>query len=306
MKIDLTAIQAEIELKDYKSPKSFMHSMNNYLSKANLLWESDNHLVVFPEFIGTFLYPCIFSNTSEDKNVFKLLLNYVFKNLSLSQLNFFRAAFLKNALVVEKIYRNTFSNLARTYSSYIVAPSILLPSITFESSRGWHITDKSLYNMCYLFNPKGKVVAKIGKLRLTATESKIIFSSYPYNNPVVKTEFANIAVVICYDMFFQDTIEHVDSCGARILAVPTCNFAPWKKHVKYNPSYTQERIWWLDGPIKATSNRENIEFLINAMAVGKVGNDIAEGRSTIWKNGKICQVARSWTFSEVISKTVEI
>ncbi|MFW6119696.1 MAG: nitrilase-related carbon-nitrogen hydrolase [Petrotogales bacterium] len=306
MKIDLTAIQTKIDLDDYVSQENFLNSMNNYLSRASLFWKAETHLAVFPEFIGTFLYPGMFSQTSEDENVFKLLLRYVFKNLSLSQLNFFRAAFLKKALTVEEVYRNTFSELARRYSSYIVAPSILLPSITFESSRRLHITDKRLFNMSYFFNPEGQIIARAGKLRLTPSENKILFSPYPNRNQTITTEFAKIAVVICYDMFFQDTIEHIDSCGAKILAVPTCNFAPWKKHVKYNSSYTQERIWWLDGPIKATRKRENIQFLINAMAVGKVGKNIAEGRSTIWNNGKICKVAKSWTSSEVINEAVEI
>ncbi|MEA2065969.1 MAG: nitrilase-related carbon-nitrogen hydrolase [Thermotogota bacterium] len=306
MKIDLTAIQTEIDLKDYRNPESFMRSMNDSLIKASQLWKSNIHLAVFPEFIGTFLYPGMFLKSLDNQNVFKLLLKYIFKNFLLSQLNFFRAAFLKNALKVEEIYRNTFSELAKNYSSYIVAPSILLPSITFESSKGRYITDKRLFNMSYLFNPKGQVIARMGKLRLTPSENKILFSPYPYRNQAVKTEFAKIAVVICYDMFFQDTIEHLDSIGAQILAVPTCNFAYWKKPVKYNSSYSQERIWWLDGPIKATKKRENIQFLINAMAVGKIGNNVAEGRSTIWNNGRICKLARSWTSSEEINATVEI
>ncbi len=306
MKIDLTAVQTKIDLEDYVSQENFLNSMNNYLSRAGLLWKADTHFAVFPEFIGTFLYPGMFTKISRSKSVFRLLLGYVFKNLSISQLNFIRAAFLKNALVVEEVYRNTFSRLARTYSSYIAAPSILLPLISFESSKGWHIKDRRLFNMSYLFNPEGIVIARVGKLRLTDSENKILFSSYPCKSQVVETKFAKVALIICYDMFFRDTIEYVDSSGAKILAVPTCNFTPWKEPVKYNTSYTQERIWWLDGPIEATRNRENIEFLINAMAVGKVGSDIAEGRSTIWKNGRICKVARLWTSSEVINETVEI
>ncbi|MFO7882343.1 MAG: nitrilase-related carbon-nitrogen hydrolase [Kosmotogaceae bacterium] len=306
MKIDLTAVQTEINPEDYKNPENFNSSMDSYLKEANQIWKANDHLTVFPEFIGTFLYPGMFSEFSRNQSVTKSLLKYVFKNFSFSHLNLFRAAFLKNALTIEEVYRNTFSELARNYSTYIIAPSILLPSITFESSKGWQITDKRLFNMSYLFNPEGLVIARVGKLRLTSSENKILFSSYPHNNQVVKTKLAKIAVVICYDMFFQDTIEHVDSSGAKILAVPTCNFVYWKRPVKYNPSYTQERIWWLDGPIKATKNRENVKYLINAMVVGKIGNDIAEGRSTIWKNGRICKVAKSWTTREVINETVEI
>jgi len=305
--LDLTAVQVEINIDDYLSKERMKEAFSYYLMKAMNEWNAETHLVVFPEFLGTFLYPGLFSKIDNPKSLLQLLMKYVLRNLSFKSLNPFKGAFLKHALFVEKLYREAFSELACQFGTYIVAPSILLPEITFESEKGWHIIGHKLYNMSYFFNPSGQLLAKIKKQRLTASETKLIFSEGESEYPrTITTSFGKAGGLICYDMFFQNIIQTIDAAGANILVVPSCNFALWKSPTRYFPEKTQEQIWFLHGTIKASKDRENIRYLVNAMAVGKLGKDTAEGRSSIWKNGKLLKIARSWDKSEVINACVEM
>jgi hypothetical protein len=69
---------------------------------------------------------------------------------------------------------------------------------------------------------------------------------------------------------------------------------------------TQERVWFRDGPISASKDRENIRFLVNAMAVGDVGGQTAQGRSSIWHDGKVLAVSREFELEDVVNATVEL
>ncbi|OAA26578.1 hypothetical protein AT15_06370 [Kosmotoga arenicorallina S304] len=304
--LDITAVQAAIEPNDYTSKKNMKRAFSKYLIDAKRQWSAKFHLAVFPEFLGTFLYPGLFSKINNPQGISKLLLRYVLGNFSFTSPNPFKGAFLKNAIFVERTYREVFSELAEQFNAYIIAPSIFLPEITFESAKGWHITKPNLYNMSYFFNPQGQLLAKIKKQRLTVLETKLIFSGDNEQPQIVTTAFGKVGVLICYDMFFQDIVQAIDVSGVNILAVPSCNFASWKEPTKYFPEKTQEQVWFLHGTIKAGERRENIRYIVNAMAVGKLGKDVAEGRSTIWKDGRLLEIAKSWNKPEVISAYVEI
>lgn len=309
MKVDLTAVQVEINPEDYTSEKSFFNSMNLYMDKATPLWNGQEHMVVFPEFFPTLLYPGLFnskhlSNTSVARN----LLSFVLENFSVGKtLNFIRGSFLNKALEVEKIYMHTFSELANKNKCYITAPSILLPDIDIESAKGRYIESKRLFNISYLFSPKGKIIKIFKKKKLTSSENKILFSpAEKYQRNFVELSGWKFGAAICYDMFFESNMAELDAAGVNIIAVPSCNFGLWKRKTSYRPEFTQEQVWYKDGPYSATLSRENIRYLINSMAVGKVGTDTAQGRSSIWSNGRVMKMSRSWDSADVINLTVDL
>jgi hypothetical protein len=103
-------------------------------------------------------------------------------------------------------------------------------------------------------------------------------------------------------MFFESEVRRLDSNGCEILLVPSCNFAPWKAHMNGS---TQERVWFRDGPISASKDRENIVFL-NGMARRDIGGQTAQGRSSIW------HTARFWPYrgrverEDVVNAIVEL
>lgn len=309
MKVDLGAVQVEIKLEDYVSKKSFFEAMNQYMLITASRWQGEEHLVVFPEFIPTLLYPGLFNKKGfSDTSVLKNLLAFVLKNFSVGKnLNFLRGSFLNKALDVETIYLEVFSVLAQNYNCYILAPSLLLPEIDFESAKSRHIKSAKLFNTSYLFNQEGKVVKKFRKKQLTKSENGLLFSpAEKQQQNHVKLASFSLGCAICYDMFFENNMVDLDSAGVDIVAVPSCNFGLWKDKLSYRPDFTQEQVWYKDGPYFATNLRENIRYLVNPMAVGKIGSDTAQGRSSIWSNGMALKLAKNWDTSEVINITVEI
>lgn len=297
--LDLSAVQVWFDETSF-SRDTFSSRMNDYVSRASSLWRGEHHLVVFPEFYPTFLYPA-FKKIAITVSAGKTLINYAVKNLGLS-LNPFRKAFLNDALEIEAYYRETFGTIAVRSGAYLLAPSILLPEIEFESARGFFIRDARLYNMAYLFSPSGKVISRSAKHNLTPAESRIIFSRGETFDNSLMTEFGRIGVAICYDMFFETEMEKLDSRGCQIILVPSCNFASWKGSMRGS---TQERIWYGDGPLRALKGRENARFLVNAMATGRIGREIAQGRSSIWYAGRALAVSRYYDREDIINTTIE-
>ncbi|MCB1223397.1 MAG: nitrilase, partial [Mesotoga sp.] len=53
---DLTAIQVWFD-QDSFGEEVFRRKMRDYIAEASLTWKGRNHIVVFPEFFATFLYP---------------------------------------------------------------------------------------------------------------------------------------------------------------------------------------------------------------------------------------------------------
>jgi len=294
---DLTAVQIWFD-QDSFGEEAFRRKMRDYVAEASLSWKGRNHIVVFPEFFATFLYPS-FRKLSFEETTAKTLVRYAIKNMGLS-FNPFKKAFLRDALEIEAYYRDVFESMAKEFGTYLLAPSILLPVVDTESEKGRFIRDGKLYNLAYFFNPSGKVVTKAFKHNLTKAESSIIFSRGEQEHNVVHTEIGVIGIAICYDMFFQSEIEKLDAAGCETVLVPSCNFAFWKGKLSGS---TQERIWFRDGPIKASSGREKIRYLINPMATGIVGRDRAQGRSSIWYRGRALAVAREFDREEILNFT---
>ncbi len=293
--VDLTAIQVRFDATTF-SRESFANAMGRYIRLARGLWRGERHVTVFPEFFPAFRGMALEGGPG------KILLKYALKNTGLS-LNPFRQAFLKHTLEIECFYRETFGALAGEFKTYLLAPSILMPEVDIESSRGTFLRDKRLYNMAYLFNPQGRLIAKIAKHNLTDAESGILFSRGSSFGNTAETSIGTLGVAICYDMFFESEVRQLDSRGCEILLVPSCNFAPWKAPLTES---TQERVWFRDGPISASKDRENIRFLVNAMAVGDVGGQTAQGRSSIWHDGKVLAVSREFELEDVVNATVEL
>ncbi len=294
---DLTAIQVWFD-QDSFGEEVFRRKMRDYIAEASLTWKGRNHIVVFPEFFATFLYPS-FRKLSFEETTAKTLVKYAIKNMGLS-FNPFKKAFLKDALEIEAYYHDVFEGIAKEFGTYLLAPSILLPVVDTESEKGRFIRNGKLYNLAYFYNPSGKVVARALKHNLTEAESSIIFSRGEQEHNVVQTGIGVIGIAICYDMFFQSEIEKLDAAGCDTVLVPSCNFALWKGRLSDS---TQERTWFRDGPIKASSGREKIRYLVNSMAIGIVGRDRAQGRSSIWYRGRALAVAREFDREEILNVT---
>lgn len=97
----------------------------------------------------------------------------------------------------------------------------------------------SIYNSAVLVGPKG-FIKKYRKLHLWS-EEKLFFDPGDLGLVVAKLPFANIGMMICYDMWFPEQARVLGLMGADILAVPSAlvwNDTPaHKKHGYYMADY---------------------------------------------------------------------
>ena len=107
---DFTAIQVWFD-QDSFGEEAFRRKMRDYVAEASLLWKGTKHIVVFPEFFATFLYPS-FRKLSFEETTAKTLALYAIKNMGLS-FNPFKKAFLRDALVIEAYYHDVFQKIGR-------------------------------------------------------------------------------------------------------------------------------------------------------------------------------------------------
>ena len=131
--------------------------------------------------------------------------------------------------------------------------------------------DARVYSRSYLVAPDGRVSAQYDKLHLfdvdvpdTAAESyRESDTTIPGDQPVVgHTDFADIGMVVCYDLRFPGLFHRLSTMGMHMLVVPAAFTVP------------TGRIHWL--PLLQTRAVESLVYLV---AAGQWGEH-ARGRQT--------------------------
>jgi len=180
----------------------------------------------------------------------------------------------------EKIYKLTFSNLAKKYQVYIMAGSITAP---FE---------EKLYNTAYFFGQEGQCLGIQRKLHLTAIEENIGLAVGDELN-VINLPFGKIAFPICMDATYFETFHLARQKGADIIIIPIAN----------NEEYTPYKAF------RGTWHRvqESGVFGIKSTLVGKLGGFIFTGHSSIFapinltsKRDGVVQNAKTYNEEEIV------
>jgi predicted amidohydrolase len=106
-------------------------------------------------------------------------------------------------------YENLFTRLATQSGLYIIG--------------GTHpvIQQGQLFNAAHLFTPNG-LVFRQKKVHLTATEKGAYQMSRGHGFYVYHTDYAKIAILVCYDVEFPEAARILAEAGAEILFVPSC------------------------------------------------------------------------------------
>jgi predicted amidohydrolase/GNAT superfamily N-acetyltransferase len=106
-------------------------------------------------------------------------------------------------------YEDLFKRLAKENGLYIIA--------------GTHpvIQGNELFNAAHLFTPTG-LVFRQKKVHLTPTEKGPYQMSRGHGFYVYHTEYARIAILVCYDVEFPEAARVLAEGGAEILFVPSC------------------------------------------------------------------------------------
>lgn len=114
---------------------------------------------------------------------------------------------------------NLISKIASEEKKYIIAGSIPEKETTSTSEK--------IYNTSFMFNPKGKIIAKHRKMHLfdIDVKGKIYFKESDTLNAgnqitIAETSFGKIGIGICYDIRFPELARLMALEGADILCYP--------------------------------------------------------------------------------------
>jgi len=227
--------------------------------------------------------------------------------------------FVQHAVETEQAYVGTFSSLAREYGAYVAAGSIALPPLEEEPGKGGrHVMDETkVYNMSYLFSPRGVCLNRVPKVNMTEPFETRVFDSGPRSELVpVDTAVGRVGTLVCWDGFHHTLVEHYDSLAVDILLQPSYNQKLWDGPCSYDAPGTEGENRLRTTCVSMIQGRENIQYGIEAFMVGAVFEDmLAEGLSYIahntgragasWEEGVIA-MAEKPDAEEIVAAVVEV
>jgi len=230
---------------DYASERFFHSRLETYLRAAHDRgWLKRDTVVVFPEYIGTwlvalgekrtvFLAPSLTEATRAlvSANLGPYLRAYT---ASPEPDRAVAAVFRMKARAMASAYDATFSSLARDHGVTIVAGSIVLPGPRVLAGR-LHATDGPLYNVSATYGPDGRAYEALArKAYPVGEESGFLAAAPPEEAPVYPSPAGPVGVLVCADAWYPAPYEALRAKGASAVAVPSFGrhtgvwSAPWK------------------------------------------------------------------------------
>jgi predicted amidohydrolase len=330
LKVNLVAVQAKTELKDYASAEAFHAKMASLMERAMREVDRDlPTLVSYPELVGMYLsfVPHMWDDLKDETNLEAAAMKIVVENMSrldeeerkTPEAAARRLMFIDHAPETERAYMETFSSLARDYAVYLAAGSIALPPMEDEPSKGGrHIIDDSkLYNTSYLFSPRGVCLRRVPKVNMTEPFESRVFDGGPKSELVpVETPLGRLGTLVCWDGFHQTLVEHYDALGVDILLQPSYNQHPWDGPCSYGAPGTEGETRLRTTCVSMIQGRDSIQYGVEAMMVGAVFEDmLAEGLSYVarntgrvgasWEEGVVA-MAEKPDAEEIVTATVDV
>lgn len=271
----LVAIQMHVTLEDYQSEKRLANRIDELLAIVRRRVRSDVPiLVVFPEDIGLgMLFLDDYEAVKGCKSIYEaaavLSQRYALpirRAMDSYKVSSTRAILLALGKKLESRYRRLFSQAARKHGVTLVAGSAPLP----DSKRPGEV-----YNTCYVFDPKGRLILtqrKVHLIPLEQQEGMDLNAGKVEELRVVDTPAGRLGVAICLDGFHADVIEALVRQKALLIAQPSFNPLPWT---------LEQAESWKTGLWQACQQHPEIVG-INPMMVGNLFDDVViEGRSSI-------------------------
>lgn len=327
MRANLVAVQLRAGLEDYASEEAFRRRMAGLMEQAAKSVDfSLPTIVCFPETVGLWLsfVPEVYHQIRDCTTIQRALVRGIPRNLR----RYLRACwryrtigvptiFLETALEAEATYRETFSDLARSYGCYLQAGTIYVPPIEDEPVKGRHLLSRKVYNTAYLFGPNGLCLQRVPKLNLAPPlEHRFGFTPgdkkdlHPTDTPL-----GRLGILVCYDGFHQSLVELYDSLGVEIILNPSHSDRNWERPTGFNRAITVGEAWERHGVAPMIQGRLNIRYAVVAMMAGRVLDLEGQGCSHIARNSGevdtpaerfLLAQAGSHTGEEIVAATVEL
>jgi len=282
VKIDAVAVQMEFAVGHYLNEKAFREKISQVMKDIDgMVGLNENSIVIFPEDVGTMLVlmgseKSLLETDKLADAAGRMVRAHLFKVLGTRlkcRAGWAPSLFLLKSKMMQRVYVDTFSEVARDYSTHIIAGSTALPK--FRQVRGeWIPLDGNVYNTSYTFDPKGQIIGVQRKVHLIDIEKRQLGLKPAELDEisVFKTLWGKIGVAICCDCFFTDVVERLIQGKAEILIQPSANPEAWTEKLAEE---------WKTGCWQSVQKYKTLKYGINPMAVGKVFDLAFEGFSSI-------------------------
>jgi predicted amidohydrolase len=253
---NVVGIQPYMVAGDYRSGETLEAKLRGYLLVAHAQgWLGGKSIVVFPEYIGTWLVAAgeaaelyeaqdlaSAMRTLIRKNPIPFLLNLV---AARGKDRVADALFRMKAVQMAESYQALFSALAMEFGVTVVAGSIVLPSARVERGK-LRTSAGPLHNSSVVFRPDGSPYDQIvHKWYPIARERPFIAGAPGSDLPVFETAAGLLGVLICADSWYPEPYLKLAEKGCQILVVPN-NLVPmgvWRELWRgYDPGPAPEDV----------------------------------------------------------------
>jgi predicted amidohydrolase len=310
--VHLIAVQSELRLEHYREREAFEARVLELCARAvEALPEGEPRIVAFPE---AFALPLVFwletpeevvqagSALEAGLRLLRLRWRELLGRASPSP----SALFHLRALELWPLWEGAFAQAARQSGAYVVAGSGFSPLVDWEPARGYHRKSRGVYNLSLVFNPQGRVLARVPKINLTQDERQGFLRGGDWGTQVIHTRLGRIANLICLDAFHEQLIERCDAAGAWLVVQPSANAARWEGPWSADPAQIEGQVWLREGLARKLEGRENLRYGINPMLNGKLYNLCFEGRSGIYAAGRVLALADLPIGDAIVRSRVEL
>lgn len=311
---NLVGVQPYMVVSDYASEDAFLEKLDGYLAVAKAKgWLSSKTIVVFPEYVGTWLVAAgesaaVYRAETVDRAMLPIVLRHFFSFLKYVILSPARgrikyAVFRMKSADMLRIYHSVFSQLANRYAVTLVAGSIVLPEITVDEAGAVKITGNKLYNTSLIYHPDGRAHRQVlHKIFPTPIELPYTEPGLEENLPVYDTPAGRLGVLNCADSWYAAPYLKLKSQGVQFLAVASYvekdHFIelPWRGDnvTPAPPEFDSQDFLkityddaWLKYAMAARIHTANVHTGINVFLRGKFWDVGSDGSSVIMTGGKV-------------------
>lgn len=301
----IIGVSPSVTQRTYRSEKSFSLAMSTAMQDAlKGIPGKAPKLVIFPEHVGTWLSVAdesddVFKAKTMDEALYEVLqapANYLAIQDELKTLKaptpdglLHKALILHKAPAMLRIYVSTFSKLAVKHNAWVVAGSIAAPDFTVDAAGEVHPSGRRLFNTAVVFDPRGKIAARLKKVYLVPSEQSFLDPGKLEALKPVTTPVGAIGVMTCADGWFPKT--YAAYRNASILVQPSMLEGlskwnePWKGGTEGADPADKGRITegqaWAKYSLEGRFASTNAKVGVNVFLCGRLWDMRMGGRSFI-------------------------
>jgi hypothetical protein len=252
---NVIGINAYMTPEDYISKDHFYKKLKGYMEVCKQKgWMNNKTVVIYPEYIGTWLVVEGEKNSLYSKaSVNDALTGFVFSNFFSYMRSWFmspdsakdkvkHSVFATKGQRMAGIYTSVFKSLAKEYGVTIIGGSILLQEPRVLNNKSIDLSNGSLENITAVFNPDGSIQSALTKKAFPiADELPFVKKCLPSELPVYNLPIGKTSVMICADSWFPESYQAVNKDSITLVAVPSYTqadrsmSAKWAGYSGYRP-----------------------------------------------------------------------